>query len=141
MNSEKNKKIKKVVVDTNILISSLIFPGRVVVEIFDEIIDGQIMLGISEDIIREFIRVCVYKFEYDPEKTVKIAEIIRRISKIITPSKKFNVITDEADNRILECAVAFDADYIISGDKHLLKLKKYKNIKILSPYEFIKIID
>jgi len=136
MNSEKKK--QKIVIDTNILISSLIFPGKVVVKIFDKIIDGEILLGISEEIISEFIRVCVYKFEYDPEKAVKIADKIRQISKIVPPLKKINIIRkDEANNKILECAVAFDADYIISGDNHLLELKKYKNIKILTPSEFI----
>lgn len=121
MNSEKKKKIKKVVVDTNILISSFVFPGRIVVGIFDKIIDGKIMLGVSEDIIKEFIKVCIYKFEFAPEKTVKIAEMIRKISAIVTPYGRINIIRDDADNRILECAAAFNADYIIFGDKHLLK--------------------
>ena len=86
MNSEKKK--QKIIIDTNILISSLIFPGKVVVKIFDKIIDVEILLGISEEIIIEFVRVCVYKFEYDPEKAVRTADKIRQISKIVYPLEK-----------------------------------------------------
>src|SRR3989338_1669449 len=62
-----------------------------------------------------------------------------KFSKKISTSSKFDIIKDDpADNKFLECAVDSKADYIISGDNHLLKLKEFKGIKIITPAEFVK---
>jgi len=54
---------------------------------------------------------------------------------------KFNRLFKPLDNKFLDCAVSSSAEYIISGDDHLLKLQKFKGIKILNPAEFIKMIN
>jgi uncharacterized protein len=138
MSTGKRKKPEKITVDTNILVSGLIYPGKTVVNIFDDIFDGEVMLGISEDLIKEFIRVCIIKFEYDPGKTMDIVRELRGYSQPVAPVEVINVIKDEPDNRVLECAVTFKADCIISGDRHLLDLKKYKGIEIITPADYIK---
>jgi putative PIN family toxin of toxin-antitoxin system len=115
-----------------------VYPGTTVVRIFDDIFDGKILLGLSDEILREFTGVCVRKFDYDAETAVKYSDLIRRHSVIVYPTETVNIIKDEPDNRILECADEFKADYIISGDRHLLDVKKYKNIKIITPADFIK---
>lgn len=57
-----------------------------------------------------------------------------------TSSVNFYYKNDPSDNRILECAITAEADYIVTGDKnHLLPLKRYKNIRILSPSEFLRL--
>ena len=137
MSIETNAKIK-ITVDTNILISAFIYPGMTVVKIFDMIADGRLRLGLSEDILREFAGVCVRKFDYEPEDAIRYTEIIRQNTEIVRPKERVCVIRDEPDNRIIECAAEFKADYIISGDKHILEVKKYKGIQILPPAEFIK---
>lgn len=132
------KKPEKIVVDTNILVSAYIFPGTTVIQILERLKKGKAILGISDEILGEFIGVCIRKFGYEPHEAVYRADAIRDISTVVIPGERVNIIKDEPDNRILECAAAFNADYIISGDKHLSGLKKYKGIEILTPADYIR---
>lgn len=130
--------MKKIVCDTNILISAFIFPGGLPEEVFKGIITQDYELGISESILKEFKRVLLKKFSWPEKKTNEIIELIQRNAIIVTPKFVLKIIHDEPDNRILECAEEFKADYIVSGDKHILDLKKNKKIKILNPSNFLK---
>ena len=124
-----------VVCDTNVLVSALLFPGGPPDEILKLVRDGNIKLAISMEICIELKGVLRKKFEM-PEKDVReVIKSIREISFLVQPKEKISLIKeDPADNRILECAVAADADYIISGDlKHLQSLKEFRGIPILSP--------
>jgi len=132
--------VQRITVDTNILISAFVYPGTTVIKIFDYIFDGRIRLGLSDEILREFTGVCVRKFDYEAETAVKYADLIRRHCVIVYLKQKLNIIKDEPDNRILECAEEFKADFIISGDKHILDVKKFKGIKMLKPADYIKIL-
>ena len=123
MNTGRNVKVQRITVDTNILISAFVYPGTTVIKIFDYIFDGRIKLGLSDEILREFTGVCVRKFDYEAETAVKYADLIRRHCVIVYPKQKLNIIKDEPDNRILECAEEYKADFIISGDKHILDVK------------------
>ncbi|HPI04394.1 MAG: hypothetical protein BWY84_00205 [Candidatus Aerophobetes bacterium ADurb.Bin490] len=140
MNTGRNVKVQRITVDTNILISAFVYPGTTVIKIFDYIFDGRIRLGLSDEILREFTGVCVRKFDYEAETAVKYADLIRRHCVIVYLKQKLNIIKDEPDNRILECAEEFKADFIISGDKHILDVKKFKGIKMLKPADYIKIL-
>jgi putative PIN family toxin of toxin-antitoxin system len=62
--------------------------------------------------------------------------MIRDFSKVVLPKVRLAVIADDPDNRILECSLEGQADYIISGDKHLLNLKNYQGITIVTPGDF-----
>lgn len=132
------KKPEKIVVDTNILVSAYIFPGKTVARLFDSLLNGEMKLGISEELLSEFVRVSIFKAMYDPQKTMSIVSDLRVLAEVVTTEEKVNIIKDEPDNRVLECAAAFEADCIISGDRHLLDLKKYKGIEILSPGDYVK---
>ena len=58
-------------------------------------------------------------------------------SKKVEPKLKLHVVNEDAeDNKILECALAAGADIIVSGDKHLLKLGKFRKTRIITPREF-----
>ena len=71
----------------------------------------------------------------------RTVEKIVSISKIIDTKQEFDVITEDSDdNKILECAVEGNADYIVSQDVHLLKLKEFNGIKILTPEEFLDVL-
>jgi len=62
-------------------------------------------------------------------------------SEIVVPKEKLHIVyKDPTDNKIVECAVAGNADYIVSGDKHLLDLKRYGGIDIISPARFLKLL-
>lgn len=138
MSTGKNVKRVKLTVDTNILISAFVFPGTMVIRLFDDIFDGSVQLGISDEILREFTGICVRKFDYEPEDAVRLSDMIRQAAVMVRPLKTVKVIKDDADNRILECADEFGANMIISGDRHLLELGKYKNIPIITPAEYIR---
>ena len=131
-----------IVCDTNVLISALLFPGGPPDEILKLVREGYVKLAISMEICAELEGVLREKFEM-PEKDAKeVIKSIREISFLVQPKEKISLIKeDPSDNRILECAVAADADYIISGDlKHLQPLKEFRGIPILSPAKVLLFI-
>lgn len=139
MNSENNK--LRVVVDTNVFISGLNFIGkpRELLELF---IKGEIEVFISLFILGEIERILREKFKWDEEQIRKALKLIKEKAIVVEPKTKISVIKEKKeDNRILECAVEGRVDYLISGDRrHILPLKEFKGIKILSPSEFLRIL-
>ena len=133
------KKVK-LVLDTNILVSMFIFPGCPPEEIFKMVVHNELDLGISESILNELKKVLITKFHYHEVMAKEVLNLIQDDSILVNPLKIINILKDDPDNRILECALEFRADYIISGDKHLLSLKEYKSIKIISASNFLKLL-
>ena len=137
------KKVK-VVFDTNIWIS--IFMKKTLGKEFSEIFKKGIDVYTTEEILKEISKVLVYPriSELLELSGVSEREIIRSIVKnsiIVRPKFRLKVIKeDQEDNRILDCALQAKAGFIVSGDKHLLKLGKFRNIKILTPREFLDFI-
>ncbi len=132
----------KVVLDSNIYISGIIFGGNPR-KIIDLIIEGKIRLCISSDILIEIKEVLERdKFGFSSDITQQIIFEIESLSECLTPRKKHSVVKKDADdNIIIDCAIEANADYIITGDDDLLSLKEYKKIKILSPVEFLRLIS
>lgn len=130
----------KVVLDTNVLVSALGWKGNTG-KILDWIIEGKLVLVTSPSIIDEFKEVIFeQKFKFIPaQEKINFISLLTEISLIVESKNKLNLITDDpSDNKILEAAIAGNADFIISGDKHLIGLKKLSSIKILSPSSFLK---
>jgi putative PIN family toxin of toxin-antitoxin system len=128
----------RVVFDTNIYISAFLFPGipRKLLHMADV---GVFQLIVSKQILAEFRGVLRIKFDYEIEQLAVMENLLLSVSLVVEPKKMINRITvDPTDNRILECAVEGNADYIVSGDKHLLQLENYHSIKIISPAEYFK---
>lgn len=129
----------KVVFDSNIYISSIVYGGKPR-QIFQSAIEGKVKLYVSRKILKEVEDVLQRpKFKY-PFKMINlvIAEI-QNIAKTVIPQEKINYIKDDPhDDIILECAVESKANYIVTGDEHLLNLKNYKTISILNASEFLK---
>lgn len=132
----------KVVIDTNVFISGLNFVG-VPSEVLESFINDEIEVYISSFILREVERILREKFEWDEEQIERSLNRIKEKAIQVQPKTKISVIRQkEADNRILECGVEGKAQYIVSGDRrHLLPLKEYKGMKIVSPAQFLKIIS
>ena len=123
----------RIVFDSNVYISALLFKG-IPGKILDMALKNEIILITSAEIITETVRILRGKFKWPEHNIDKFVRRLSDISENIRPGIKFNVIKErESDNRILECAFSGDASLIVSGDKHLLKLKKYKNIPIVRP--------
>jgi len=127
----------RVVLDTNVFISALFWKGAPY-QVFKRILEGVILNFISPQILEELKERLLYKFKLPSEKVREFLEIIVFNSQIVYPKKKLNVVKkDPKDNKILECALEAQASFIISGDKHLLEIKEYKGIKIISPKELL----
>ena len=129
----------KVVCDTNIFISAILFGGKPEL-IIRHSKSKKIEILVSQDILAELSGILKRKFHWNDLQIMHAADSIRRNTTLITPKQTINIIKKhDPDNRILECAVEGNASYIISGDKnHLQPLNEYRGIKIISPSKFLK---
>ena len=128
----------KVVIDTNVFISS--FFGGIPREIINLWKDGQIVLCLSQGIVEEYIEVLDRLGLKDKNEIARLIKLFAEgYHSVFTakPPKLLVVKDDPDDNKFIECAVALDCKIIVSGDKHLKRVKKYIDIKILSPKEFM----
>lgn len=132
----------KAVVDTNIFISALFNPGGPPRKVVENWKKGKLILCLSQEILEEYIEV-LERFDFTEETELKTLLRLfgKRINTVFVSSlPDISVVdADPEDNKFIACAVAAAAQYIISGDKHLRTLKKYKKIKIISPSEFVKL--
>ena len=137
---EPNKPMLKVVLDTNVIVSGLNFQKSKPAKILLMVASGEITNFISNYILNETKRVLANKFFWTREE-VESAEVwLKTFSKSIEPKGHISIIADDPDNRILECGVEGQADFIISGDHHLTDLENYQRIKIVDPATFLAII-
>lgn len=135
----------KVVIDTNVLISGIIqkngFPHKVV-KLWEK---GNLILVTSIPMIEEAKKVLNYpkikgKFNLkDGEIKQTILNLLKYSILIYNPPALNVIKEDPEDNKILSTAIEGRADYIVSGDSHLLRLKNYKGIKIITPRMFCEI--
>ncbi len=129
----------RVVLDTNVLISALLFTGisSKLVSLWQK---GSITPLLSREVLDEYLRVLSYpKFQLS-EKDIKelIQEEILPYAEVVKPKRRLRVVQrDPSDNKFLECAVAGKASLIISRDKDLLLLGRYRHIRIQSPAQFL----
>jgi len=129
--------MRRLLLDTNIYISAIFFGGKPK-EILDLARDNKVEIIISEYILWEIKDVLSRKFNVSDSKLNKIEHDILSLTKLMRTTSKVSLITEHpADNAILSCAVDGRADAIITGDKHILTLKKYKNMPILTPQKFL----
>ena len=135
----------KVVLDTNILVSGTFWTGDSF-EILKKIDDKVIILILSKEIIKEYEEVIKSEeiIGKISNKNLLINKVVEKIilnSIIVNPKKIINIVKEDPDdNKIVECATEGNADYIISYDNHLLKLKEYEGIKIITPKELLALL-
>ena len=127
----------KVVFDTNIFISAFVIPGGQAEKAILRIIEGRDILLLSKGILDELLTVLSAKFSRDKEEISRVAVILSEIAEWVGPSERIKVLNDDADNRILECAISGNADIIVTGDKGLLRLAEYQKSKIVSLKEYL----
>jgi putative PIN family toxin of toxin-antitoxin system len=140
---KKPKKIIRVVLDTNVLISALLFKGELsrIVGLWQK---GKIIPVISKETFDELKTVLEY-----PKFSLSRAEIKSLIKHDILPF--FEVVhvskhvkgacRDPGDDKFISCAISASADWIVTGDKDLSDLKIYQSIRILHASDFIKMFD
>ena len=131
----------RVVIDTNIFISS--FFGGVPREIIDLWKNGKIILCLSQSIVEEYIEVLNRLGLKDKQELLKLTKLFAEgyNSVFAANTPQINVVKDDPDdNKFIECAVELESKIIISGDKHLKEIKKYIDIEIMSPREFMEVL-
>ena len=128
----------RVVFDTNILVSALVFPGGQGEAALRRIIEEIDQLVLSRPILEELLDVLGRKFARDAEELAHVAVYLSDIATIVAPKQRIRAVKDEPDNRILECAVSGHAAVIVTGDKVLLTLKRYEEIRLLTLPDYLE---
>ncbi len=136
----------RAVVDTNILVSGSIKKGSPPARVLQDWRRGKFILVTSESILNEISRVFNYrkiKIKYHlREKDIEELLFALYLGSDLTLDKiKVKIVTqDPEDNKFIACALEGHTDYLVTGDEHLLKVKEYKGIKIVTAREFLKVI-
>ncbi|MEI7437481.1 MAG: putative toxin-antitoxin system toxin component, PIN family [bacterium] len=132
-------KRQRIVLDTNVLISAILFggPPREVLEL---VISGALDCTLSFQILDETRAVLRRpKFGFSPEQSFRFIEELHDVCEVINPAARVQAVAaDPSDNMILECALAAHADVIVSGDHHLLDLAIFNGIHIYTPANYLK---
>ena len=130
----------RVVLDTNVIVSSLNFPGneRMALEL---VLRGRFELVLSWFILGEVSGVLTRKFGWDQERTIRAIGGLQKGATIVEPPRLAEVIEGgHADNRILECAAA-NAGYLVTGDRrHLLPLGDHRGARIVNAPRFLSML-
>lgn len=132
--------MRRVTADTNVLVSALIYRRGKPFQLLRMALEGEISLAISQSIIEETLDVLSRKFGIRPEELPAYREVLVEAARTVQPAVLLDVVKDDPDdNRILECAVSAGSDYIVTGDKDLLRLKRYDSIRILSISAYLEL--
>lgn len=129
----------RVVIDTNVFISGLLFGGNAekILQLFKK---DKLRIVISPETLHELITK-LYKFRLEEAFIDEFVDLMESKAIKIIPKKKIRLSRDEKDNMFLEVAYTGKADYLISGDKDLLSVKEIYKTQIVSPREFLVIIS
>lgn len=128
----------RVTPDSNILVSGLVYQRGNPYQLLRMALSGEINMTVSQAIIDEMADVLARKFKMTDEAIKEATAIVRDAARVVTPAVQLDVVKeDPSDNRILECAVSGGSDYIVTGDKDLLRLKQYDSIRILKVSDFL----
>jgi len=129
----------RIVLDTNVYVSATVSRGKPY-RVLRAAENGDAELYVSPFIFGEIEDVLGRdKIPFDDERVERFVDKILGISTVVSPDDVPEVIEkDPSDNRILACAIEAEADYVVSGDSHLLELGEYEGIDIMEPAEFVR---
>jgi len=128
----------KVVFDTNIFISAFVIPGGKAEASYSHALRKDFTLYSSVAILTETAQKLEEKFGWQQDKITSLLKAISKVAIVIKTEPHLHLLADEPDNRVLECAEAVGADFIVTGDKHLLFLKHFQNSTIVRLADFLK---
>lgn len=127
----------KVVFDTNIFISGIFFRGKSR-EGLELARTGKFKLFFSKEIINELKDVLSKRFDLSDRDIDKIVRNIKKYTVLIDSPSKVDMVRDPKDNKILDCAIAAMARYLVTGDNDLLVIKKHRQIEIMTINDFLE---
>jgi len=129
----------KVVLDTNVLVSSLIFGGKPQ-QIENLILEKRVVGITSLTLLAELIDVLTKRFRFNEFRLKQTEKKIKKNFTIVLPTSTIKIVKDDSDNRVLEAALEGNCYCIVTGDKELLNLGKFRGIRIVSPSEFLELV-
>lgn len=127
----------RVVFDTNVYISALLTKKGVAAEAFRRAILGKVDLFYSVPILTEMAGKLREKFSWEESAVRRSIKLVAAVANIARPEERIDLLNDEPDNRILECAMHAKADIIVTGDRHLLAIKEFEGVRIMTIREFL----
>jgi putative PIN family toxin of toxin-antitoxin system len=128
----------KVVFDTNIFISAFVIPGSKAEEAYSHALKRDFNLYSSVAILTETAQKLREKFGWQQDKITSLLKAIAKVAIVIKTEPHLHLLEDEPDNRVLECAEAAGADFIVTGDKHLLFLKHFQGTNLIRLADLLK---
>ena len=131
----------RVVFDTNIYISAFGIPGGNAENAYLSAVHGTFELCTSVAILTELARKLEEKFGWEKQKIAQLITSIADVAVVLKTTPSLKVLSDDPDNRILECAVEAEAQLLVTTDKHLLKLEQYGDFKIVKLSDFVTILQ
>jgi putative PIN family toxin of toxin-antitoxin system len=131
----------KVVLDTNVLVSALISDGKPR-ELFRKGIENQFLIVTSDSMLKELARViCRPKFKTNPDEIRRITLALLSSAEVVDVKTKLRAVKkDPKDDIVIETAYDGHADFIVTGDGHLLELESFKGIKIITIEKALKLL-
>lgn len=126
----------RVTLDSNIIISALLFGGNSK-KIIEKLIRREFIAYTSPQLVSELVEVLVQKFRFSEEMVRNLQVQIISLFRIVYPVNLINIARDNDDNMVLETALESNSSIIVTGDKDLLVLGKYKKILIMNPKDFL----
>lgn len=130
----------RVVFDTNTYVSALAIPGGNAEEAYLEAIRGTFELFTSVAILTETAGVLQTKFDWSEDKVREVVQDISQTATVLRPRPTLHLLDDEPDNRILKCAIAAHAEFVVSGDRHLLALTRHAGGEMISLANFLAML-
>lgn len=129
-------------IDTNVFVSS--FFGGIPLKVIEYWFSGRLTLCVSKPVLKEYFDV-LSRFEFEDESFLyRLMSAFKKNFNLVfvnNPEEQLWVKEDPADNKFIACAIALKAEYIVSGDAHLRKLKNIGKIKIVSPAELLDFLE
>jgi uncharacterized protein len=129
----------RIVLDTNIIISALLFGGTPR-KIFLKALKKDFVCVTSPTLLAELADILSKKFDFSKDKIEIIQRKLQKKFFIVSPTISIHILADEPDNRVLEAAVAGKCDIIVTGDRKLLEQKIYKGIRIMTVQKAIELV-
>ncbi|MEX0829647.1 MAG: putative toxin-antitoxin system toxin component, PIN family [Nitrospirales bacterium] len=128
----------RVVFDTNVYVSAFLVPGGQGEKAFVHAHRKRCALYTSIPILTETANVLRSKFHQEERDIKAVLTMIARAARIVRPSPTISLLQDTADNRILECAKEAEADIIVTGDRHILKLRTFESTAVIRLADFLR---
>ncbi len=129
----------RVVFDTNVFISAFVIPGSQGERAFFLARERRFELCTSVAILTETAGRLREKFDQDEGDIKEALRQISRAAVVVRPSRTLTAVEDKADNRILECAVEAQVDLVVTGDRHLLKLRAFEGVPVIRLADFLRL--